>query len=251
MHAPTSGATAFATGIRMPNVDQEEVSRFDALASRWWDPRGEFRALHDLNPVRLAFIDQHAPLRGSRVADIGCGGGILAEAMALAGARVVAVDAASAPLDVARLHQHESGADVDYRLATAEDLALEHAASFDTVTCMELIEHVPDAESLVLACARLVQPGGHVFFSTISRTAKAYALAVLGAEYVLGLLPRGTHDFRRFVRPSELAGAARRCGLQTDDLRGVGYNPLTGTARLAAAVDVNYLACFRRDPEHA
>ena len=229
------------------NVDPAEVSRFEDMAARWWDPRGECRPLHELNPVRLEFIRRHVDLADARVADVGCGGGILSESLALAGARVVAADAADAALEVARLHQMETGTEIDYRHCTAEELAEAEPDSFDAVTCMELIEHVPDPDSLVAACARLARPGGLVFFSTLNRTPRADALAILGAEYVLRLLPRGTHDFRRFVRPSELAASARRHGLQLLDLAGLRYNPLTGRAGLTGDVGVNYVAGFRRD----
>lgn len=229
------------------NVDAAEVSRFDDMAAHWWDPRGDCKPLHDLNPARLGFIEKHTGLHGARVADVGCGGGILAESLATAGAEVVAIDAAETPLEVARLHQLESGTRIDYRLCTAEELATAEASGFDVVTCMELIEHVPQPDSLVRACAALVKPRGLVFFSTINRTPKSYAFAILGAEYLLRLLPRGTHDYRRFVRPSELAESARHSGLSLVELTGLRYNPLTGGASLMRDVDVNYLVCFRRD----
>lgn len=229
------------------NVDAAEVARFDQMAARWWDPRGECRPLHELNPARLGFVQRHVELAGARVADVGCGGGILSESLALAGASVVGIDAADAPLQVARLHQMETGTQVDYRRCTAEELADSEPAGFDAVTCMELAEHVPDPDSLLVSCARLVRPGGHVFVSTLNRTPRAWAIAVVGAEYLLRLLPRGTHDYRRFIKPSELTAGARGCGLQLLALAGLRYNPLTGSASLSANVDVNYVACFRRD----
>ena len=226
------------------NVDASEVAKFEALASRRWDPRGELRTLHEINPARLAFVERHAALEGTAVLDVGCGGGILAEAMAARGARVTGLDASEAALSVARLHGHESGVHVEYRRGTAEALASE-GAGFDLVTCMELLEHVPDVESLVGACARLVRPGGLVVFSTINRTLRAWLGAVLGAEYLLGLLPRGTHEYARLLRPSELDAAARRQGLALVSLAGLHYNPIMGSARLGRDVAVNYLAAYR------
>lgn len=227
------------------NIDPREVARFDALATRWWDPHGECKPLHDINPVRLEFIARHATLSGSDVVDVGCGGGILSEALARRGARVTGIDMAGASLTVARLHLNESGLDVDYHQATAEDYATARPGAFDIVTCMELIEHVPHPLSLVNACAALVRPGGHVFFSTINRNPKAYLLAVIGAEYLLHMLPQGTHDYRRFVRPSELSAWCRRAGLALTSTAGMRYHPLTRRFSLYDDVDVNYLACFR------
>ncbi len=229
-----------------PNVDQAEVDKFDALASRWWDPHSEFKPLHDINPLRLDYIDGHAPLAGRRVLDVGCGGGLLSEGMAARGARVTGIDMGEAPLGVARLHLHESGMEVDYERITAEALAEREPAGFDTVTCMEMLEHVPDPASVIDACARLVRPGGDLFFSTINRNPKSYLFAILGAEYLLRMLPRGTHDYGKFIRPSELERWARRAGLELRDLTGMTYNPLTGAYRLGDDVDVNYLAWFRR-----
>ena len=229
------------------NVDREEVAKFDAAAARWWDPEGQMRPLHQINPLRLAFIAERAGgLAGRRVADVGCGGGLLAEAMARAGARVVGLDASEAALQVARLHAAEAGVEVDYRPGTAEALAAEMPESFDVVTCMELIEHVPDPASLIRACARLARPGGHVFLSTLNRTPKAWLLAVVGAEYVLGLLPRGTHDWRRFVRPSELDAWARAAGLELAELAGLRYDPVFGRHGLTRDVSVNYLAWYQK-----
>jgi 2-polyprenyl-6-hydroxyphenyl methylase/3-demethylubiquinone-9 3-methyltransferase len=228
------------------NVDPGEIAKFDELAHRWWDPSGEFQALHDLNPVRLAYVAERTPLLGRRVLDVGCGGGILAEGLAQRGARVVAIDLADGPLEAARLHAIESGVEVDYRLASAEALAEAEPAGFDAVTCMELLEHVPDPRSTLRACARLVKPGGQVFLSTINRSPAAYLLAVIGAEYVLGLLPRGTHDYARFIRPAELARWLRGVGLEPLAFEGMRYNPFTHHASLSADLDVNYLAHARR-----
>ena len=231
-----------------PNADPAELAKFSALAHRWWDPGSDFKPLHDINPLRLDYIDRRSEgLSGKRTLDVGCGGGILAEAMARAGASVVGIDLSERALAVARLHQLESGVEVDYRSITAEDLAEQEPAGFDVVTCMELLEHVPDPASIVAACAKLARPGGLAVFSTINRNPKAYALAVIGGEYLLRLLPRGTHDYARFLKPSELAGFARRAGLESDSLIGMTYNPLTRTYRLEADASVNYIATFRRD----
>jgi 2-polyprenyl-6-hydroxyphenyl methylase/3-demethylubiquinone-9 3-methyltransferase len=225
------------------NADPAELEKFENLAHRWWDPQGEFRPLHDINPLRLEWIAQHAPLAGSRVLDVGCGGGILAEAMARRGAHVTGIDLSEKALQVARLHLHESKLDIRYEKASVEDFTGE----FDVVTCMELLEHVPEPESMVAACARLVRPGGQVFFSTINRNPKAYLFAVIGAEYVLGLLPRGTHDYMRFIKPSELSRWARAARLRIDELIGMTYNPITRRYRLGADCDVNYLLRASRD----
>ncbi|MCP5156885.1 MAG: bifunctional 2-polyprenyl-6-hydroxyphenol methylase/3-demethylubiquinol 3-O-methyltransferase UbiG [Ectothiorhodospiraceae bacterium] len=228
------------------NVDPAEVGRFDALASRWWDPAGEMRPLHELNPLRTRFVTERAPVSGARVIDVGCGGGILSEALAAAGASVTGIDASEAAIAVARLHLFESGLDVDYRVATAEETADSEPGAYDVVTCMELIEHVPDPIGLLGACARLVRPGGDVFVSTINRRPKAWLMAVLGAEYVMRLLPRGTHDYRRFVRPSELAAWARHHRLEVRELRGVEYRPITHDHRLTRDPSVNYVVWMRR-----
>ncbi|MDQ6924172.1 MAG: bifunctional 2-polyprenyl-6-hydroxyphenol methylase/3-demethylubiquinol 3-O-methyltransferase UbiG [Pseudomonadota bacterium] len=229
------------------NADPSELAKFSALAHHWWDPTSEFKPLHDINPLRLGYIARHCGgLAGKTVLDVGCGGGILTEAMAHDGAKVTGIDLSDKALGVARLHQIESGASVDYRLMSAEALAIEAAASFDVVTCMELLEHVPDPASTIDACAKLVRPGGYVVFSTINRNAKAYALAIVGAEYVLGLLPRGTHDYARFLKPSEIAAFARTAGLETDAIIGMTYNPFTKSYRLEANTSVNYIMCFRR-----
>jgi 2-polyprenyl-6-hydroxyphenyl methylase/3-demethylubiquinone-9 3-methyltransferase len=231
-----------------PNADPTELAKFGALAHRWWDPSSDFKPLHDINPLRLDYIDRRCgSLSGKRTVDVGCGGGILTEAMARAGANVIGIDLSEKALAVARLHQLESGVEVDYRAIAAEALAAQEPASFDVVTSMELLEHVPDPASTVAACAKLIRPGGLAVFSTINRNPKAYLLAVIGAEYLLRLLPRGTHDYARFIKPSELAGFARRAGLESDALIGMTYNPMTRTYRLEADASVNYIATFRRD----
>jgi 2-polyprenyl-6-hydroxyphenyl methylase/3-demethylubiquinone-9 3-methyltransferase len=229
------------------NVDAAEVAKFDALASRWWDPNGDFRPLHEINPLRLDWIRQHVSLSGAKVVDIGCGGGILTEAMAAANANVTGVDMAEAPLAVARLHQHESKLDIDYRQATAEELAESEGASYDVVTCLEMLEHVPDPAAVINACYELVKPGGHVFFSTINRNLKSFAFAIVGAEYVLKLLPAGTHEYEKFIRPSELETWARHAGLSHQDSIGMHYNPFTKDYSLRENLDVNYLMYFQRD----
>jgi 2-polyprenyl-6-hydroxyphenyl methylase / 3-demethylubiquinone-9 3-methyltransferase len=229
------------------NVDPAELAKFSALAHRWWDPTSEFRPLHEINPLRLAHIERLAGgLEGKRVVDVGCGGGILAEAMAERGAQVTGIDLADKPLKVAMLHGMETGSRVAYRLVSAEDLAAESPGGFDVVTCMELLEHVPDPASTVAACARLARPGGWVFFSTLNRNPKSFLFAIVGAEYVLGLLPKGTHEYARFIRPSELASHCRAAGLEVADLTGMTYNPLTKVYALGRDVGVNYLAGCRR-----
>jgi len=229
------------------NADPAELEKFSKLAHRWWDPEGEFRPLHDINPLRLEWIARHAPLAGAAVLDVGCGGGILAEAMAQRGARVTGIDLSEKALRVAQLHLHESGLEVKYQNVSAEQLASSSPAAFDVVTCMELLEHVPDPASMVAGCARLARPGGQVFFSTINRNPKSYLFAVVGAEYVLGLLPKGTHDYRRFIKPSELSRWCRAAGLRPDELLGMSYNPLTRAYRLGRDCDVNYLLRATRD----
>lgn len=231
----------------MGNVDQAELDKFGKLAHRWWDPQGEFRPLHDINPLRLDWIAQHAPLQGSQVLDVGCGGGILAEAMARLGARVTGIDLSDKALRVAELHLNESHVEVKYEKSSVEDYAGTHAGKFDVVTCMELLEHVPEPAAMVSACARLVRPGGQVFFSTINRNPKSYLFAVIGAEYVLRLLPKGTHDYLRFIKPSELSRWSRAAGLRADELVGMTYNPVTRRYRLGRDCDVNYLLRTTRD----
>lgn len=230
----------------MSNVDAQELAKFSALAHRWWDKDSEFRPLHEINPLRLDWIDALAAVRGKRVVDVGCGGGILAEALAQRGAIVTGIDLASKPLGVARLHALESGAEVDYREIAAEALAAEQPGAFDVVTCMEMLEHVPDPASTVRACATLVKPGGWVFFSTINRNPKAFVFAIVGAEYILNLLPRGTHEYARFIRPSELARHARDAGLELVAAQGMTYNPLTRRYRLEPDTSVNYLMACRK-----
>ena len=223
------------------NVDQQELDKFSELAHEWWDPSGKFKPLHDINPLRLDYIDGKVSLRGRRVLDAGCGGGILAESMALRGATVTGIDLAEKVLSVARLHLLESGLQVDYRLVGVEALAAEHPGSFDAVTCMEMLEHVPDPASTIAACARLLKPGGMAFFSTINRNPKSYLLAIIGAEYVLGMLPRGTHDYAKFITPSELAQMCRSARLGVSDIVGMSYNPIRRTYSLGKDCDVNYI----------
>lgn len=235
-----------AEGFAGANLDADELDRFEQLAERWWDPAGDFRPLHDINPVRLDFIDERSSLAGRDVVDVGCGGGLLAEAMFGRGARVTGIDAGTTAIEVARRHARASGAKVVYEQTTAETLAARAPERFDVVTCLELLEHVPDPGSLVAACATLARPGGHVFFSTINRNPKAWLYTVLGAERILGILPNGTHDYARFLRPSELDRAARAAGLDLAGTTGMRYSPFTGRARLGVAPDVNYLAWYRR-----
>jgi len=223
------------------NADPAELEKFSELASRWWDQNSEFKPLHDINPLRLDYIDQRATLNRKQVLDVGCGGGILSESMALRGATVMGIDLAHAPLTVARLHALESGVEVNYQAIAAEHLAAERPATFDVVTCMEMLEHVPDPASTVAACAQLVKPGGQVFFSTLNRNPKSWLLAIVAAEYLLQLLPRGTHEFKRFIRPSELARWCRSAGLEVNDVTGMSYNPLSRNYRLGRDVAVNYL----------
>jgi len=229
----------------MQNLDSAEIAKFDALASRWWDPSGEFAPLHAINPLRLDYIRERATLAGKRVLDVGCGGGILAESMAQAGARVTGIDMADAALTVARLHRQESGVDVSYEQATAEQFAEAHAGEFDVVTCLEMLEHVPKPGSVIAACQRLVRPGGDVFFSTINRNPKSFLFAIVGAEYLLRMLPTGTHEYEKFIRPSELEEWARNTGLRLEDSTGLHYNPLTRDYWLGDNIDVNYLMHYR------
>ncbi|WP_313950673.1 bifunctional 2-polyprenyl-6-hydroxyphenol methylase/3-demethylubiquinol 3-O-methyltransferase UbiG [Accumulibacter sp.] len=225
----------------MVNADQNELEKFSQLAHRWWDPSSDFKPLHDINPLRLEWIDGHCQLAGKSVLDVGCGGGILSEAMCEKGATVSGIDLSDKALSVARLHLLESGRQVDYRKISAEELAAQQGGIYDVVTCMEMLEHVPEPASTVAACAALVKPGGHVFFSTINRNPKAYLLAVIGAEYILRMLPKGTHDYARFIKPSEISRWVREAGLEPDELRGMTYNPLTRHYALGRDTDVNYL----------
>lgn len=226
----------------MANVDTAEIAKFEALANRWWDKNSEFKPLHDINPLRANFIDQRSPVAQKKIIDVGCGGGILAESLALRGATVTGIDMGEAPLAVARLHALESGVEVNYEQITAEDKALQMPGEFAVVTCLEMLEHVPDPSSVVRACAQLVKPGGDVYFSTINRNPKSYAFAILGAEYILKLLPKGTHDYSKFIRPSELAQWLRDAGLELQEITGMTYNPLTKHYKLNANdVSVNYL----------
>jgi 2-polyprenyl-6-hydroxyphenyl methylase/3-demethylubiquinone-9 3-methyltransferase len=224
------------------NVDPNEIRKFEELASRWWDKNSEFKPLHDINPLRANWIDNLAPVAEKKVLDVGCGGGILAEALAQRGAEVTGIDMGDAPLGVANLHQLESGLSIDYQKSTAENFAKEHENAFDVVTCLEMLEHVPDPSSVVAACAKMVKPGGYVFFSTINRNPKAFLLAIIGAEYVLRLLPRGTHEYAKFIRPSELASWSREANLQVNQMTGLLFNPLTKRYRLSDTdMDVNYM----------
>jgi len=223
------------------NVDPQELEKFSDIAHRWWDPEAEFKPLHDINPLRLNYIDKLTALNGKVVLDVGCGGGILSEGMAALGAHVTGIDLGEQALKVARLHLLESGNEVDYRKIAAEELAREQPGHYDLVTCMEILEHVPAPESTVQACAKLVKAGGHVFFSTINRNLKSYLFAVIGAEYVLKLLPRGTHDYARFIKPSELARFCRGAGLTVEHITGINYNPLSKIYVLGISTDVNYI----------
>ncbi len=230
------------------NFDASEIHKFEEIASRWWDPESEFKPLHQINPLRLGYVQERVKLDGKQVLDVGCGGGILAESMAMAGAKVTGIDMGEEPLRVAELHTLETAVEVDYRQITAEAMAEEMPGAFDVVTCMEMLEHVPDPGSVVAACARLVRPGGHVFFSTLNRNPKSYLFAIVGAEYMLKLLPRGTHDYARFIRPAELDRWIRATELRATDLTGLTYNPISGAYRLDPKdISVNYMAACVRD----
>ena len=232
------------------NVDHAEISKFEELAARWWDPHSEFKPLHEINPLRLGYINKIAGLKGKRVLDVGCGGGILSESMAKEGADVTGIDMGEAPLQVARLHLLESGVDVHYERIPVEQMAEQQPESFDVVTCMEMLEHVPDPSSVVEACAKLAKPGGHIFFSTLNRNPKSYLFAIVGAEYLLRLLPKGTHDFSKFIKPSELDRWIRQAELQCNDIIGLTYNPLTSHYRLTPGdVDVNYMVSCSKDSD--
>jgi len=228
------------------NVDPGEINKFEKLAARWWDPDSEFKPLHDINPLRLDYINVRAGLKDKKILDVGCGGGLLTEGMAARGAIVTGIDMGKAPLTVARLHQHESGVEIDYRQVTAEQLAEEQPGHYDIVTCLEMLEHVPDPAAIINACAKLLKDDGRLFLSTINRNPKAWLFAVIGAEYLLNMLPKGTHDYNRFIRPSEMESWARQSGLQLTDLTGMSYNPLTREYRLGPDVSVNYLASFHK-----
>jgi 2-polyprenyl-6-hydroxyphenyl methylase/3-demethylubiquinone-9 3-methyltransferase len=226
------------------NVDPTEIKKFEELASRWWDHQGEFKPLHDINPLRLNFINTGSSLAGKRVLDVGCGGGILCESMAECGATVTGIDMGKAPLAVARLHAMETDLEIDYLQTTAEELAASSAGSFDTVTCMEMLEHVPDPSSVIQACKQLLKPGGSVYFSTINRNPKSFLFAIIGAEYLMKMLPPGTHDYSKFIRPSELDIWCREAGLDVISIQGISYNPLTGMYRTSTDVDVNYMVHY-------
>ncbi len=228
------------------NVDPAELAKFQDLASRWWDVNSEFKPLHQINPLRLNWINDRIPLQDTKVIDVGCGGGILAESMAEKGADVLGIDLAEAPLSVAKLHALESGVTVSYQEISAENCADENPAQFDCVTCLEMLEHVPDPASTVAACAKLVKPGGRVFFSTLNKNPKSYLFAIVGAEYVLNLLPRGTHDWKKFIKPSELSNYCRQSGLRVDDMIGLTYNPFTKHYKLEDDVAVNYMIATTR-----
>jgi 2-polyprenyl-6-hydroxyphenyl methylase/3-demethylubiquinone-9 3-methyltransferase len=231
----------------MTNADPHELQKFSDLAHRWWDPNAEFKPLHELNPIRLGWIDSHAHLTGKRVLDIGCGGGILSESMAGLGAQVKGIDLSTQALGVADLHSLESGISVDYEEIAAEALAAREPGTYDVVTCMEMLEHVPEPSAIVAACATLVKPGGWVFFSTLNRNVKSYLFAVIGAEYVAQMLPKGTHDYARFIRPSELAAFVRAAGLRTEDIKGITYRPLSKQFGLSDDTSINYMVACRRD----
>lgn len=224
----------------MTNVDTQEIAKFEAVAERWWDRNGEFKPLHDINPLRLNYINERTPLAGKKILDVGCGGGILSEGLAFRGADVTGIDMGQAPLDVARAHAQTQNLAIDYRQIPVEQLAAEMPGTFDIITCMEMLEHVPDPASVVKACAALVKPGGHVFFSTLNRNPKAYLLAIVGAEYVLNMVPRGTHDYLKFIKPSELASWARENDLAVKDISGLSVNPLTHQFKVGKDADVNY-----------
>ncbi|PWQ96522.1 bifunctional 2-polyprenyl-6-hydroxyphenol methylase/3-demethylubiquinol 3-O-methyltransferase UbiG [Leucothrix arctica] len=231
----------------MQNVDQQEIKKFEDIAHRWWDLDSEFKPLHQINPLRLNYIDQLAGgLSGKKVIDIGCGGGILSESMALRGAEVTGIDMGESPISVAQLHSLEAGVEIDYQQITAEEMAEQRPAQYDVVTCMEMLEHVPDPAAIIAACASLVKPDGHIFFSTINRNPKAFALMIIGAEYVLRMVPKGTHEYGKFIRPSELEGWGRQSNLSLKDIKGMTYNPIFQNYKLGSDVDVNYLMHFKK-----
>ncbi len=228
------------------NIDPREIAKFDEVAYRWWDPESEFRPLHEINPLRLQYIDSHAGLKNKSVLDVGCGGGILSESMAAKGAEVTGIDMGKGPIEIARLHLYESGLQVHYEQISAEAFAAEHPAAFDVVTCMEMLEHVPEPESIVQACADALKPGGYAFFSTLNRNPKSYVHAILGAEYILNMLSKGTHDYKKFIKPSELARWLRQAGLELVNITGLTYNPLSKQYKLTEDIDVNYMVCTRK-----
>lgn len=228
------------------NVDPAEVAKFDALADSWWDPEGQSKPLHQINPLRLQFIKDRTVLKAAKIVDVGCGGGILTESLALSGADATGVDMGELPLEIARLHALEAGLKIDYQQTTAEAMAANHPAEFDAVTCMEMLEHVPDPQAIIEACTDMVKPGGDVYFSTLNRNPKAWLLAIVGAEYIASMLPKGTHDYARFIKPSELARACREAGLTVSAIAGISYHPLTRKYALTQDVDVNYLMHCRR-----
>ncbi len=246
MHAQVQHKTE---SKQAPNVDANEIKKFADLAHRWWDRESEFKPLHDINPLRLNYIDEHCGgLKGKKVIDVGCGGGILSESIALRGARTLGIDMGEAPLSVAELHALESGINnIEYRQVTVEEIAEEQSGQFDVVTCMEMLEHVPDPASIIQSCAKLVKTGGHVFFSTINRNPKSFALAIIGAEYLLKMLPRGTHEYGKFIRPSELENAARKAGLHLENISGMTYNPLLQSYKLGNDVSINYMMYFSKN----
>jgi 2-polyprenyl-6-hydroxyphenyl methylase/3-demethylubiquinone-9 3-methyltransferase len=233
--------------VSINNVHPDEINKFGAMAERWWDPQGEFKTLHDINPLRLEFIQRFTPLNGQRIVDVGCGGGILTEALAKHGADAIGIDLSEDLIDVADLHGLESGITVHYQKISAEELASQQPESFDHVTCMEMLEHVPDPGSIINACATLVKPGGMVFFSTLNRKPKAYILAIVVAEHLLNMLPKGTHDYKTFIKPSELSQSARSAGLALQGMVGIEYNPFTKQFSLSKDIDVNYIAAFKRE----
>ncbi|MGC2165476.1 MAG: bifunctional 2-polyprenyl-6-hydroxyphenol methylase/3-demethylubiquinol 3-O-methyltransferase UbiG [Gallionella sp.] len=233
----------------MANADPVELEKFSQLAHKWWDPHSEFKPLHEINPLRLGYINRHAPLAGKTVLDVGCGGGILSESMSTVGATVTGIDLSEKALQVAKLHLLESGKQVDYRHIAVEDLATEQAGRYDIISCMEMLEHVPSPSSVIESCAKLLKPGGWVFFSTLNRNPKSYLFAVIGAEYILNLLPRGTHDYAKFIKPSELAQSCRNADLNLVDLIGMSYNPLTKVYSLGTDTSVNYMIACRKDSE--
>lgn len=228
------------------NLDPKEIAKFDEVAYRWWDPESEFRPLHEINPLRLDYIDRHAQIAGKNVVDVGCGGGILSESMARKGAIVSGIDMGEGPIEIAKLHLLESGLEVNYQQIPAEKFAQQHAEQFDTVTCMEMLEHVPDPESIIQACSTMIKPGGHAFFSTLNRNPKSYVHAILGAEYILNLLSKGTHDYKKFIKPSELGRWIRHAGLELIDMTGLTYNPLNKNYKLTKDIDVNYMVYARK-----